>query len=89
MTQVQEPINLMQSDLMTSNSLFNSSDYLSKINSLQYLQNNDPNMGYQISIPSTINTYSSNNLTANGQLQIDVTHVPYIPDDDYSSKLYL
>ena len=88
MTQVQEPINLMQNDLMTSNSLFNSSDYLSKINTLQYVQNNDPNIGYQISIPSNGLAYSSNNLTANGQLQIDVTHVPYIPEDDYS-KLYL
>ena len=88
MTQVQEPINLMQNDLMTSNSLFNSSDYLSKINTLQYVQNNDPNMGYQISIPSNNNIYINNNLTANGQLQIDVTHVPYMPEEDYS-KLYL
>ena len=87
MTQVQEPINLIQYDLMTSNSLFNSSvnDYLTKINTLQYLQNNDPNVGYQISVPpSDSHSYSSNNLTANGQLQIDVTQNPYRPEDDFS-----
>jgi hypothetical protein len=74
---------------MTSNSLFNSSttDEFSKINTLQYVQNNDPNIGYQISIPQSYsNMYSNNILTANGQLQIDVTHPPYLPDDDFKKE---
>jgi hypothetical protein len=50
------------------------------------VQNNDPNHGYQISIPSDSNIYSANNLTANGQLQIDVTHMPFIPEDDFKKE---
>ena len=90
MTQLQEPINLIKNDLMTSNSLFNSSvtdvnDYLAKINTLQYLQNNNPNIGYQISIPSSdSHLYTNNNFTSKGQLQIDVTQNPYNPEEDFS-----
>ena len=78
---------------MTSNSLFNSSitdvndinDYLAKINTLQYLQNNNPNIGYQISIPSSDSRlYTNNNFTSNGQLQIDVSQNPYNPEEDFS-----
>ncbi len=90
MTRVQEPINLIANDLITSNSLFNSSenDEQTEENILQYVQNNDPHLGYQISIPpSNRHIYSINNLTANGQLQIDVTHSPYVPEDDFSKLI--
>ena len=86
---LKQPINLNSGDLITSNSLFNSSvnEYLTKINTLQYLQNNDPHLGYQITVPEDGDNYIANNFTSKGQLEIDIGQGSHGHSDDFSKLI--
>ena len=56
MNHVQEPPNIIPAELLKSDSLISSSinDYINKLNTLQYLQKNNPN--YPIPLPSKHNS---------------------------------
>ena len=80
MTQVKESHNnVIPTELLKSDSLISSSinEYITKLNTLEYLQKNNPN--YPIPLPTNDHSYSNHN----GELDIDLGD-PNQSNGDYS-----